>query len=101
MEIRFDTYYDHAGLTAALQHLAATFPQLATLSEIGRSYEGREIWALTLTNAATGPAAEKPALLVEGNVHGQEIATAMACLHAAHDLLTGYGADDQATRLLD
>ena len=101
MEIRFDTYYDHGQLGDALRHLVAAYPQLASLDEIGRSFEGREIWALTLTNGATGPAADKPALLVEGNVHGQEVATAMACLHAAHHLLGAYGTDEQVTRLLD
>ena len=65
MEIRFDTYYDYAQLTAALQQLAAAHPGLAKLDSIGKSHEGRELWLMTITNQATGPDAEKPAAPAE------------------------------------
>ncbi len=58
--IRHDRYYDDAGLTVALQTLATQFPELARLRSIGRSFEGREIWLLEVTNRATGPAEQKP-----------------------------------------
>ena len=51
----FDHYYRYAELTAILNDFASRFPALCRLGAIGKSYEGRDIWCLTLTNTATGP----------------------------------------------
>ena len=39
-------------------------PQLVTIEAIG-NHEGRDIWVATLTNAKTGPAADKPAFWLD------------------------------------
>ena len=101
MEIRFDTYYDYAQLTAALQQLAAAHPGLAKLESIGKSHEGRDLWLMTITNQATGPDAEKPAFWLDGNIHSVEVAASMACLYSINELLTRHGNDTQVTRLVD
>jgi murein tripeptide amidase MpaA len=71
------------------------------VESIGRSFEGREIWLASLTNAATGPPLEKPALLVEGNVHAVEWTGGVAALNVIQRLAREYGADERVTRLLD
>jgi murein tripeptide amidase MpaA len=101
VEIRFDTYYDYAALSEALHQLAAAHPELARLESIGRSHEGRDLWLITVTNQATGPDTEKPAFWLDGNIHSVELAASMACLYSINELLTRYGDDPQATRLLD
>ena len=40
-------YPDHATLTAELRALAGSSPS-ATLSSLGRSHEGRDVWLLTI-----------------------------------------------------
>jgi murein tripeptide amidase MpaA len=99
--IAFDRFYRYADLTAILEGLAAAHPDLVTIESIGRSYEGRDIWVLTVTNRATGPAAEKPAFWVDGNIHATEVAASAANLYFLHTLVTQYGSDPEVTRALD
>ena len=99
--VRFDTYYRYADLSRVLHELAHEHPQLVQLRSIGRSYEGRDIWLAAVTNVATGPDGEKPALWVDGNIHATEVAGSMACLYLLQYLVTGYGRDPDITRCLD
>ncbi len=101
LDIACDRYYRYSELTQILQDCTARYPHLASLSSMGRSYEGRDLWLVTVTNFATGPAAEKPALWVDGNIHATELAPATACLHLLQVLLNGYGGDAEITRCLD
>ena len=56
---------------------------------------------LTVTSAASGPAAEKPAFWVDGNIHATEVAASAAALYFLHTLVTQYGKDPDVTRALD
>jgi murein tripeptide amidase MpaA len=100
-DLRFDRFYRYDELTEILQGWAEGRPDLYRLDSIGQSYEGREIWLATLTNFETGPDLEKPGFLVEANIHAIEVTGATAALHLIDRLLSGYGSDDQVTRLLD
>jgi len=94
-------YLRYAEMTELLQELAAAYPDLCTLEEIGRSREGRSIWAITLTNRTTGPAAEKPGYLIDANTHAGEVTGGAAAIYTVHFLLTRYGSDPLATEILD
>ncbi|MBK7744985.1 MAG: carboxypeptidase [Betaproteobacteria bacterium] len=100
-DIAFDRFHRYAELTALLHDLVREHPHLAAIESIGRSFEGREIWLLTITHAATGPAADKPALWVDGNIHATEVAASAANLYFVQWLLTHYGHDPEVTRALD
>jgi len=96
-----DRYLRYDELTQALQALATGHPDLFAIETIGHSWEGREIWLVTATTAATGPARDKPALWVDGNIHATEVAGVMACLHFLQHLAREYGRDADVTRALD
>ena len=102
---RFDQFYRHDELTRLLQDYAAALPGLVNLRSLGKSWEGRDIWLVTLTNQATGPDTDKPALWVDGNIHAAELTACTACLYWLHALVTGYevGGDlgVQVRQLLD
>jgi murein tripeptide amidase MpaA len=98
---RFDHLHTYAELTDALEHLAAAAPELMTVEVAGTSHEGRSIWLATVTNTATGPHDEKPAIFVEANIHATEITASTAALHLLHHLTTAYGSDPAVTRALD
>jgi murein tripeptide amidase MpaA len=98
---RFETFYRHAELTRLLQDYAAALPTLVQLHSIGKSYEGRDIWLLAVTNAATGPDTDKPAFWTDGNIHAAELTSSTACLYWLHHLVSGYGSDASVTQLLD
>ena len=99
--IRFDRFYRYQELSELLRAFAAESPGLASIESIGRSHEGRDIWLLTVTNRATGEAADKPAFWVDGNVHSTEVAASVAAVYLLKYLLDGYGKDPEVTRALD
>jgi murein tripeptide amidase MpaA len=99
--VEFDHYYTYDELTAALKGFAEHYPQLATLESIGKSYEGRDIWLITLTNSSTGAAETKPAMYIDGNHHAGEVMGAMTALYTVQHLLNRYGEESKLTRLLD
>ncbi len=74
---------------------------LCTVTSIGRSHEGRDIWLATVTNSATGTAEDKPAVWVDANIHATEITGSTAALHLVHRLVTEYGTNERITRALD
>jgi murein tripeptide amidase MpaA len=100
-EITFDHYYAYDELTAHLRSLAARRPDLLSIQSIGKSHEGRDIWLVTATNTATGPAEEKPAFWIDGNIHATEVSAASACVYFLRCLVTEYGTNDEITRCLD
>lgn len=101
VRLSFDHFYDHAALTEALRALEKAYPGLMSVRSIGRSVQGRDLWAVILNNPKTGPAENKPGYYIDGNIHGNEVQGAEVALYAVHYLLTNYGRTDFATRLLD
>jgi murein tripeptide amidase MpaA len=99
--VRFDTYYRYDALTRLLHAYAEEYPHLVRIQSIGKSYEGRDIWLLTITNFATGADNEKPALWVDGNIHASEVSPSTACLYLIHRLVQEYGTHPAITRCLD
>lgn len=97
----FNHYFTNEELSKVLRQWAEDYPTLITLSELGKSHEGRSIPLLILTNQETGRDLDKPALWIDANIHATEIAGTTTALCIAHTLLTGYGTDNRATRILD
>lgn len=99
--IRFDTYYRYEAITEFLQKWSEEYANLCRLDSLGQSYEGRDIWVMTVTNFETGPDTEKPAYWVDGNIHATEVSPSSAALYLIHKLLTQYGQDDRISYALD
>ena len=100
-DIRFDTFYRYDDLTRLVKAYADEYPQLVQVASIGKSHEGRDIWLATVTNTETGPAKEKPAMWIDGNIHATELSPSSACLYFINKLVTGYGDDANITYALD
>ena len=101
VKVEFDRYYTYQQLTEALQEFAAAYPQFASLDTIGKSYEGRDVWVMTLTNQSTGAAEDKPAMYIDANIHAGEVTGSMAALHLINHLLGQYDKDARIKKLLD
>lgn len=97
----YDHYFDYAELIRHLQALQARRPDLVKLDSIGKSYEGRDIWCATVTNTATGPAEEKPAVWIDGNIHATEVSACSAAIYFIDLLTSEHGSDPEITRCLD
>lgn len=101
VKLSFDHFYNHAEMTAALKALQKANPQFMKLISLGKSHQGRDIWAVILNNSKTGPAEHKSGFYIDGNIHGNEIQGTEVALYAIWYLLNNYGKTDLATRLLD
>jgi len=99
--LRFDRYYTYDEVNEALKALNTAYPALTTLEVIGKSDEGRDIYALTINNPKTGNELSKPGVYVDGNIHGNEIQAGEVCLYYANMLLTKYGENDKITKQVD
>lgn len=97
---RFDMYHDYAAATELLQQLATAFPDYASLQSLGQSYGGREMWVLTLTDPATGPAESKPGFWIDGGIHANEIQGSEVPLYTAWFLLESRSTNTFVERLL-
>jgi murein tripeptide amidase MpaA len=99
--VAFDHFYAYDELTETLHAWAQEAPALCTVESIGTSYEGRDIWLVTITNSDTGAARDKPGFLIEANIHSMEWTGSSAALHLIHKLLAEHGTDERVTRALD
>ncbi len=101
VEIPFDTYHDHDAMTAHLRTLVDALPHLARMTSVAKSFQGRDVWLIEITNPDTGPALEKPGYYIDAQIHAEEHATSATALYAVWYLLENYGHDEQVTRLVD
>ena len=95
-------YRNNAQITSYLQSVAASHPQIATLSDAGLSWEGtRHLWLMRL-GSGSGPATEpRPTIFLMSGQHPRDIATIEVLLRFIDHLASNYGLDPNVTWLLD
>lgn len=81
--LSWNKYYDHAGITEICKKIAAAYPDLAKLESIGKSFEGRDLWCLAITDYKKGDATKKPAMYIDGNIHSNEVQGSEFSLYTA------------------
>jgi len=93
-------YHSYAELEADLYALQARFPDLARVSSIGTSLEGRNLYALKISR---NPAAEEneAKVLLLGCHHAREWISVEVPYYAGKHLLENYASDPEVKRLLD
>ena len=93
-----DSQYKTPEKIAQILHRMETqYPQLATVSSIGKSLEGRDILVMKITSSA----APKPSLLFNSMHHAREVMSPEVSLDTADYLLSNYGKDANVTRWVD
>lgn len=101
VDIAFDRYYDYEELVGLCKKLADAYPEMATLKELGKTVQGRPLVVLIINNPKTGPDTAKPAMYIDGNIHGNEIQAGEVVVYTAWYLLSAYGSVEPLTKLLD
>ncbi len=99
--LTFDKFHSADVMNEWLVRWAKLYPELVDLYEIAKSYEGRPILQMTVTNKNTGKDTDKPAAFFEGNRHSGEITSSESVMWLAQYLLESYGNDPEITRLVD
>jgi hypothetical protein len=100
-ELDFAHYHTYDEITAFLRKWASDYPDIVDLYSVGKSFEGRDIWQITITKKSTGKDTDKPAMFIEGNRHSGEVTAAESALWFAWHILSNYGQDPALTKLVD
>lgn len=101
VDIPFNRFYDFDQMTDAMERLAEAHPDLASLVSLGRSVQDRDLWLLAINNPETGSDTEKPAIWIDGNIHGNEVQAAETVLYTAWYLLEAYDEVPSIRTLVD
>eukprot|EP00298_Acanthocystis_sp_HF-20_P013680 c20467_g1_i2.p1 GENE.c20467_g1_i2~~c20467_g1_i2.p1 ORF type:complete len:475 (+),score=159.19 c20467_g1_i2:37-1461(+) len=94
------TYHDYTGMSIFLSNIAQNCSSIARLFSIGRSVQGREIWALRLTDNPTKEE-DEPEFLYIANMHGDETIGREVLIHLIQDICDNYGVDEYITTLVN
>ncbi len=91
--ISWKRYYSYAEWTKIMHDIQKKYSQLSDIESIGKSRMGRDQYLITITAKSTGDHNSKPAMWVDGAVHGNEINGVMCSLYIMWYLLTRYDYD--------
>ena len=100
-DVDWNRFYSSAQTHEIMRSYAERYPELTELYSIGKSYLGKDLWMMEVTNERSGPTFEKPALYVDGGIHSGELTGAAVTLYLLGHLLDNYGKDIEITSLLD
>jgi hypothetical protein len=94
IEYGFDRFLRHDELVGWLDQLATAHPDLVTVETYGRSFEGRDLLLVTVTDATTGTHDTKPAQWVDASIHAVELTATVAACRLLQRLVDGHTAGD-------
>jgi len=97
----FNRYFTNKELTETIDRWISSYPTLITVDEIGKSYEGRPLRLITVTNQQTGADQNKPAIWIDANIHATEIAGTTTSMRLVYTLISEYDKDEKIRHLLD
>ncbi len=96
----WDLYHNHQQITDFCNDLAKAYPDLVKVEVIGKSYEGRDILALHITDFTTGKPEHKPGFYIDGNIHANELQCTEVALYTAWYLAESFEHVDFIKQLL-
>lgn len=90
VQTSWNKYYTYEGVTDLCNKLAKAYPDLVTMESAGKSYQGRDIIVLTITDRNTGNPDHKPGFWIDGNIHSVELQGTEMALYTAWYLCEMY-----------
>ncbi len=100
VSISWNRYNDHAGITDILKKIAKAYPGLARLESIGKSYEGRDLWCIAITDYSKGDGSKKPGMYIDGNIHSNETQGSEFAMYTAWYLTENFNDNNFIKELL-
>ena len=95
IEYAFDRFLRYPELVEWLEQLAASHPGLVSVETYGRSFEGRDLLLVTVTDTSTGAHDTKPAHWVDASIHAVELTATVAACRLLQRLVDGHVAGDE------
>jgi murein tripeptide amidase MpaA len=83
VEVSWDRYFDHETVGGIGSRLEDAYPNRCRLGTIGKSFEGRDLYLITVTDFEAGDPDAKPAMYIDGNIHANEIQGTEISLYTA------------------
>lgn len=83
-----------------LHDIHEAYPEITQLQIIGQSYEGRDIWAIKVSDNAQVEE-DEPEILYLANLHAREVITPEILFHFLNHLVDHYGSDETVTEIVD
>jgi carboxypeptidase T len=94
-------YHDYAELSAEVQNVANAYPGIVTPRfSLGTSYEGRQIWAVKVSDNPNADEAEPEVLFTSGQ-HAREHLTIEMALYLLNELTSKYASDARVKNVVD
>ncbi len=93
-------YHNYQEMTAETATIAANYPSIVSRSSLGRTYQGREIWALKVSDNVSSDEAE-PEVLFTHNQHAREHLTVEMAMYLLNELTTKYASDARIRGVVD
>ncbi|AKQ45553.1 hypothetical protein TH63_07680 [Rufibacter radiotolerans] len=90
-------YQSYDQLTARLKHLTNKYSKLSSLTTIGKTATGKEVWLLTL---GRDNAVNKPAIVIAAGVEGTQLATTELSMQMTEQMLEAAMIQDSVRELL-
>ncbi|XP_014246155.1 carboxypeptidase D-like [Cimex lectularius] len=96
-----DFYLPNNELGRCLAEYSTKYPNLAKLSSIGKSVEGRDIWVMQLSEDIDKERTlMKPMVKIVANIHGDETVGREIAFILIKHLLKSYGNDSRSTKIM-
>lgn len=96
-----EEYKNSEEIASLLKEYSEKYPELTKLVSIGKSLEGRDIWALKISDNASERELEEPALLFNSMHHAREVMGPEVGVDIVSRLLDNYGSDEVITQYVD
>ncbi len=96
----WEGYHSYTELTAEITAVADAHPDIVQLFSIGKSYKGRELWMVKVSDNVTVDEPE-PEVMFDGTHHSDEHMGVEMTLHIFHWLVDGYGTVPRITDIVN
>ncbi|MCU0440555.1 MAG: M14 family metallopeptidase [Raineya sp.] len=83
VQVAWNRYYAYDEVVEICRKIQKAYPNLVTLESIGKSFKGKDMWVMTITDSKGGKAENKPAFYIDGNIHSNEIQGTEIALYTA------------------
>jgi len=93
-------YHSYTEVTAEVAAVATAHPDIVSRFSIGKSYQGRDLWAVKISDNVNVDEAE-PEVMFDGTHHADEHMATEMTLHILHWLVDGYGVDPRITSIVN
>lgn len=93
-------YHDYDSVREKLDRIVLKYPNIAKLQVYGKSAEGRDLFALKISDNVHQDENEVE-LMLTSSTHGDELISVEVVMSLIQSLIDGYGTDSRMTRFVD